>query len=140
MIRKFESKDLTEVMNIWLKSNIDTHAFISVDYWKSQFDIVESLIPQAEVYVSEKGHIVNGFIGIMDNYIAGIFVSEFDRSAGVGTELLNVAKADKNKLNLSVYAKNESAIRFYEKAGFYIEAHKRDTETKENEYIMSWER
>lgn len=139
VIRKLESKDLTEVMNIWLSANIDAHSFISADYWRSQFDTVKSLIPQAEVYVSEKNGRVIGFIGSVDCYIAGIFVNKSDRSSGVGTELLNIVKANKNILNLSVYAKNEPAIRFYKKEGFHIDAHSMDEETKEDECTMRWE-
>lgn len=139
MIRTFESKDLAEVMNIWLHANIDAHSFIPSDYWMNQFDFVKSLIPNADVYVSEKSGIIDGFIGLIDDDIAGIFVTKPDRSSGIGSELLNTAKAHNHKLHLSVYAKNKSALRFYEKAGFHIEAHKTDPDTNENEYTMTWE-
>lgn len=32
MIRKFETKDLLEVMELWLSTNIRAHDFISRDY------------------------------------------------------------------------------------------------------------
>lgn len=140
MIRKFKNDDLLDIMEIWLNANIDAHSFISADYWKNNFDTVKQLIPQAEVFVYEEDGNVLGFIGLMDEYIAGIFVDKLKRSNGIGFSLLHMAKEKKNRLVLSVYSKNERAIQFYKKAGFHIKECKLDEETKEEEYIMYWER
>ncbi len=139
MIRKFENNDLPEVMKIWLNTNIEAHSFIDSDYWVNNFEVVKSLIPQAEVYIYEKDGIIEGFIGVMDNYISGFFVNKAYRSVGVGTELLNKVKSRKECLSLSVYAKNKPAIQFYERAGFHIEIHKTGMDTNEIEYTMKWE-
>ena len=140
MIRTYKEQDLTAVMQLWLSANIDAHSFIPADYWKSQYETVKRLIPQADVYLFETEGIINGFIGIVDAYIAGIFVNKNERSAGIGTALLNVAKANQDKLQLSVFTKNEAAIRFYLNAGFQMEENHIDTATKEEEYLMIWKR
>ncbi|MDF2878563.1 MAG: acetyltransferase [Clostridia bacterium] len=53
MIRKFETKDLLQVMEIWLDTNTQAHDFISEDYWKNNFDFVKSMLPDADIYVYE---------------------------------------------------------------------------------------
>lgn len=98
------------------------------------------MIPSAEVFVSEVEGQVNGFIGMIDHYIAGIFVKGSERSKGIGTYLLNTAKKEKEALSLQVYKKNKKAVLFYQHTGFKIEAEKLDEDTAEMEYRMVWYR
>ena len=37
MIRRFENKDLDQVMSIWLQVNMESHSFIEADYWKNNY-------------------------------------------------------------------------------------------------------
>ena len=76
MIRKFQKTDIEQIMKIWLNSNIEAHSFVPEKYWKSNFDMVKEQLPQADVYVSDCDGEIQGFIGIADSYIAGIFVDE----------------------------------------------------------------
>ncbi|MDE7226527.1 MAG: hypothetical protein K2N49_06705 [Ruminococcus sp.] len=76
MIRIFNNNDINRVMTIWLKSNTDSHSFISPDYWKEKYAEVMLMIPQAEVYIYESDGVIEGFIGLDNNYIAGIFVDK----------------------------------------------------------------
>ena len=140
MIRKFNNNDIESVMNIWLESNTDAHDFINLEYWKNNYSSVRSAIMQAEVYISETDSIINGFIGLTDNYIAGIFVSKPYRSKGIGTSLSNFIKKHRNTLILSVYEKNQKAVKFYKKSGFIIESKQIDSDTMQTEYIMHWKR
>lgn len=140
MIRRFNDNDINQIMTIWLESNIDSHSFISPDYWKNNYSNVKTMIPQADVYVYESDGVINGFIGLMNDYIAGIFVSKPYRSKGIGTALLNFAKDSRNKLILSVYVENKSAVRFYEKSNFTIESTGTDDNTLKTEYTMKWKR
>ena len=132
MIRKLEEKDLEEVACIWLDSNIETHNFISESYWRRNFQMVKEMFLDTEVYVFEKE-------GVIQGYIAGIFVKRAARSTGIGKELLDYVKDRKPRLTLSVYQKNENAIRFYQRENFVIEAEDVDHETDEKEYKMVWE-
>ena len=54
MIRRFENKDLDQVMSIWLQVNMESHSFIEADYWKNNYEMVREMIPKAEVLVSEE--------------------------------------------------------------------------------------
>lgn len=53
MIRKFENKDLEEIMKIWLDTNIQAYDFILENYRKNNFDSVKRMLPDAEIYVYE---------------------------------------------------------------------------------------
>lgn len=109
MIRQYVDGDIDAVMQIWLKTNLQAHDFISADYWQSNFNAVKEMLPQAEVYVHEDDRTkqIDGFLGLNDNYIEGIFVKKAAQSNGIGTQLLNHAKEVRSTLRLSVYQKNE---------------------------------
>ena len=112
MIRKFETQDLDAVMKIWLHGNLDAHAFIPADFWMEHFEMVRDMLPQAELYVHENEDTrqIDGFIGLTENHIEGIFVAKAARSKGVGKALLEYAKSRKPRLDLSVYQKNAYAV------------------------------
>lgn len=125
-------------MSIWLSANLEAHAFVDSEYWRGNCDAVKAMIPQAEVYVSEDQNGVNGFIGVVDDYIAGIFVDASARTAGIGSQLLDRVRQDRKSLRLSVYKKNKAAVSFYRKRGFQIDKGSVDPETAETEYTMVW--
>lgn len=138
MMREFQAGDLEAVMTIWLNANLEAHDFIDPEYWLRNYNAVKTMIPQAEVWVSENENGINGFIGLMDDYIAGIFVGSLARSAGIGSQLLDRAKQNQKSLRLSVYQKNTTAVSFYRKRGFQIHKESVDPETAELEYTMIW--
>ncbi len=43
MIRRFENKDLDQVMSIWLQVNMESHFFIEADYWKNNYEMVREM-------------------------------------------------------------------------------------------------
>lgn len=85
MIRILQENDLGVVMQIWLDTNIDAHGFISREYWISNYATVEKMLPHAEIYVYENDDTeqIEGFIGVTDHYIAGIFVKAESQSKGI---------------------------------------------------------
>lgn len=105
MIRELRKVDINKVAEIWLDTNIKTHYFISAQYWKSNFELVKELLLQATVYVYEDKQEIQGFIGLSNEYIEGIFVSAEMQSQGIGKILLNYVKGKRNKLILNVYQK-----------------------------------
>lgn len=139
MIRELRKVDINKVAEIWLDTNIKTHYFISAQYWKSNFELVKELLLQATVYVYEDKQEIQGFIGLSNEYIEGIFVSAEMQSQGIGKILLNYVKGKRNKLILNVYQKNTRAISFYQREGFEIQHSGRDEATGEKEYVMAWE-
>ena len=139
MIRELQKSDINKVTDIWLDTNVTAHSFISLQYWQNNFELVKELLLQATVYVYEKNQEIQGFIGLNDEFIEGIFVSNEMRSYGIGKALLNYAKNKRNKLFLNVYQKNLRAISFYQREGFEIQNSGFDEATKEKEYVMEWQ-
>ena len=139
MIRELRKVDINKVAEIWLDTNIKTHYFISAQYWKSNFELVKELLLQATVYVYEDKQEIQGFIGLGNEYIEGIFVSAEMQSQGIGKILLNYVKGKRNKLILNVYQKNTRAISFYQREGFEIQYSGLDEATGEKDYVMAWQ-
>ena len=142
MIRKFETQDLDAVMQIWLHGNLDAHAFIAASFWTEHFEMVRDLLPQAELYVheNEAPRQIDGFIGLTENHIEGIFVAKAARSKGIGKALLDYAKSRKPCLTLSVYQKNQRALAFYRREQFVVQSEGIDGDTNEAELQMLWSR
>lgn len=132
--------DLDRILAIWLAGNLEAHDFIASTYWHQQEELVRELLPQAAIYTyrNQQGQI-QGFMGIMDDYIAGIFVEGTQRGSGIGRQLLAAAKAEHDQLSLSVYRKNLGAIRFYQGQGFTSDGESTDEATGESELQMVWQ-
>ena len=139
MIREFQMSDTEQVMKLWLSANTDTHSFVPEEYWRSHFDEVQEALLQAKVFVCDIDGNIKGFIGLMNEHIAGIFVDKSCRSTGIGTQLLTYAKEKYNILSLSVYQQNSRAVAFYQREGFSILSEGVDEDTGEKEYTMCWE-
>ncbi len=139
MVRKFENKDLDAVMNIWLKTNIAAHDFISENYWQENFEPVKKMLPDATIYVYEENHIILGFIGLSESYIAGIFIDTNFQSKGIGKALLDYVKKSHTGLSLQVYKRNSRAVSFYLRENFVISKEQVDENTGETELVMNWE-
>jgi putative acetyltransferase len=95
MIRKLLNGDIDRVADIWLKTNLKAHYFISNQYWKSNYELVKEMLSQSEVYVFEADKMIQGFVGLNDEYIEGIFVSDEMQSCGIGKLLLDYIKDKK---------------------------------------------
>ena len=129
-------------MQIWLQANLDAHAFIPASFWEAHFEMVRDMLPQAELYVyeNEAHRQIDGFIGLTENHIEGIFVAKSPRSKGIGRALLEYAKSRKPRLTLSVYQKNERALAFYQREQFTVQSEGIDEDTNEAELQMLWSR
>lgn len=132
--------DLSAVMKIWLDTNIKSHNFVSKEYWTSNYEMVKEILPKSEIYVYEEDdtNLIDGFIGLLDSYLAGLFVKDTDQSKGIGKQLLDYAKSIKSEMTLSVYQKNIRAVHFYQREQFQIQSENIDDNTNEKEFIMIW--
>ena len=138
MVEQLNEKDINQIMDIWLQVNKKTHNYISEKYWEDNVEYVKKEILKTKVYVYKDNNEICGFIGLVNTYIAGIFVKEKYQSKGIGKKLIKTCQSEYTKLTLNVYKKNERAIEFYKKAGFKIVKEETNKETKEKEYEMLW--
>jgi len=140
MIRKFTTDDLDDIVSIWLNASIIAHDFIPVAYWQDHAEDMRNIyIPSAETFVyapAEGG--ISGFLSLMDNHIAAIFVDPAQQGRGIGKQLMNRVKALHSSLTLCVYKKNTNSVRFYTGQGFSVKDERKEANTGETEYFMEW--
>lgn len=138
MIRKYKNEDRDTIMKIWKEENINTHNFIDKKYWEDNYEYVKNILPNSEIWVYLLKNEIVGFIGLNENFIEGIFIKKGFKNKGIGTEIIEYIKKQKNELQLKVYEKNLRAIEFYKKQSFKIKTKEIDDNTREYEYLMEW--
>ncbi len=132
--------DLNRLIEIWLNSNIDAHNFIEENYWRSNIAYLREELPKSDLYLAEIDNKIVGFMGIMDSYIAGIFIDKDFRSMGLGKKLLQIGKDKYDFLSLNVYVKNENAYKFYLNNDFIVEEKTLDEANNQYEYYMTYKK
>ncbi len=139
MIRKMKDSELEKISQIWLDSNLEAHNFIDKNFWLDNYSMVKEQFKTAEIYVDAESE-VKGFVGLQDDYIAGIFVEKSYRNQGIGKKLINFLKKNHQELSLDVYDKNIRAKQFYEKNGFEVSTQSIERETDEKESRLVWKK
>lgn len=139
MIRAYKENDIDILIDIWYKGSLQAHDFIDSGYWESQIEeMKEKYIPMSETHVITNQTKIIGFISMVEDYLAALFIDVAYQNNGAGKELLNFEKGQRDKIQLKVYKENLSAVRFYEKNGFIIKKELTDEQTNRQEYLMEW--
>lgn len=141
MIREFSNKDERTVLDIWLRSTIKAHPFIASDFWQSKVSEMRTrYLPASSTYVFEedKTGVVRGFISLIQNQIAALFVHPDFQGMRIGKELINFACQKSSSLQLNVYSQNLPAVEFYKRRGFVIIKEQEDIHTGELEMVMEY--
>ena len=136
MIRLAERQDLDRIMEIWLEGNLQAHDFVDPAYWIGCRQEVREAIAQADVWVWDENGRVEAFAGMVEHYLAGLFVSGAQRGKGIGGLLLEYIKEQRFPLTLHVYSRNAGAVQFYERYGFGAVSEYIDPETGQPEREM----
>lgn len=139
-IRPASPTDLDAIMNLWLTGNLAAHDYISAGFWHAHEAEVRQAMSASQLWVAEKNNTLLGFLGLVDDYIAGLFVDSKAQGQGVGGKLVTHLQATHERLTLAVYQKNTRAIRFYQHHGFILGNSQVDEATGEKEYLMTWEK
>ncbi|MEN0647660.1 N-acetyltransferase [Caldifermentibacillus hisashii] len=140
MIREYTKAEIDILVDIWYQSSLIAHDFIDKDYWKSKREeMKEKYLPMSENYVISKNAEIMGFISMVDNYLAALFIDAKYQGEGHGKELLNFIKKRRKKIQLKVFKKNNKAVNFYLQNEFVIKEELIDEETSEKEFLMEWE-
>ena len=80
----------------------------------------ELVFPACRVWGHFDGDQLCGIIAFRDGWIEQLYVHPAAHGRGIGTELLNVAKAASEQLELWTFQRNAPARRFYEARGFTL--------------------
>ncbi|WP_232697390.1 N-acetyltransferase [Brevibacillus daliensis] len=140
MITLLENTKIDDVMDIWLKSNIEAHNCIPEQYWLDNYELVKTeYLPISNTNIYEDQDTVKGFISIMDgSFIGALFVSNEYRGQGIGKKLINYCKERYDTLELAVFKDNKPAIAFYYSCNFKIATEQLHEDSGFWEYHMIW--
>ena len=138
MIRKLNEADIDKVMDIWMKSTIKAHDFISKEYWQNNYNTVKEVyIRMSETFVYKDVQGIKGFISVINNeFIGALFVDIDFQGNGIGKQLIDYAVSKYGKLQLAVYKENKKSVEFYINRGFKIIEEQINDDSKHVEYIM----
>ena len=103
--------------------------------------IAEQVLAKNEVYVAcDQSAKILGFIAFNDEWVEQLYLLPNYTNGGLGTRLLNIAKARHAKLKLWAFQINEIARRFYSKHGFKLikETDGAGNEEKEPDALYEW--
>jgi len=137
MIRSFHPSDMNAVIEIWLDASIRAHDFVAGNFWRSRvIDMREVYIPASETYVCEEGGVIRGFVCLVDEMLAALFVSSGAQGRGIGQKLVEKSKGVRRNLNLTVYKENQKSVDFYKRCGFKPAGERIDKYTGHSEIVM----
>ena len=128
----------SKVMSLWTKIRLWT----SRSYWENKVpDMHNKYLPQSQTLVNEDEHTneITGFISLIGNYIAALFVSPDRQGQGIGHSLMTRIKLQHPELELNVYAENTQALTFYKRQGFTITREQTDEQTGRQEFTMKYQ-
>lgn len=122
-LRLYSPEDCEAVVQLWYESWHHNFPGFSHPWtyaqWKEHFQ--EKVTAHASIWIAESAGQLVGFLVLRENdgYLDQIFVTPALQHQGVGTLLLNKAKAlSPIGLSLDTLQSNTRACRFYEKHGF----------------------
>lgn len=138
-IRPASSDDFEKLVDIWFEASIRAHHFIPESYWEeNKVEMQNNYLPRSEVYLAEDEQQIYGFIALVENEIAAIFVAPDQQGKGIGKLLISHAKNSRPQLVLNVYQDNKNSIAFYKSEGFEVVQESFETETQSKVFVMSW--
>ncbi len=135
-----DQSEIEKVTEIWLEASRRAHHFIDFSFWENNVAAMRGIyIPRSETWIYRGAtHQIEGFMSLVGNDLASIFVHPAFQNNGIGSRLITKAKVLRDELLLSVYAKNADAIGFYKKQNFIAEERRIDQNTGEEEVVMRW--
>ncbi|MDZ3830979.1 MAG: GNAT family N-acetyltransferase [Sphingopyxis sp.] len=119
VIRAYQAADKDELSSIWYRASLKAHNFLGEETILEQRKLIEDVyLEKAENWVACVDGKPIGFVGLLDNFIGGLFIDPDVQGRGAGRALVAHARALKGELSLEVYTANTGACAFYNALGF----------------------
>lgn len=120
MIRPYKDTDLRELLEAWYSASLLGHPFLDEAFFQEERNRIRKVhLPSAETWVFEQDGVVVGFIALIGNEVAAIFVDARYQGRGIGRALMDHARSIRDFLELLVFKDNVVGRNFYEKYGFH---------------------
>ena len=100
--------------------------------------MVEIYLPNSETYLAISNNKIVGFVAMVDDFLAALFVQSNMQGQGIGNNLLCYIKERRETIQLKIYKINSNSVHFYKKQGFDVLSDEIDKNTNEIEYLMEW--
>ena len=125
MIRKNRDQDLDDLLAAWASASEIAHPFLTQEFLASERQNIPHLyLPNAETWVFDDSGRVVGFIALLGNKVGAIFVHPSHQRRGVGRQLMDKAREQRDELVVEVFKANTIGRTFYAQYGFEIVAEK----------------
>lgn len=140
MIRQATPEDADAILEVWLLASLQAHDFIPAAFWWQQQEAMRArYLPAAQIWVCEREGQVQGFVALVEDHLAALFVRPESQQDGIGRALLELAKRERQRLHLKVFCENDIAVHFYRQQGFVIVAEGVDEATGQPELYMDYQ-
>lgn len=138
-IVEFAPEHLEHLLDIWLKASVQAHDFIPSSFWEGMLPAMrDTYLPAARTWVALDNGNPQGFVSLVEDNLAALFVRPDQQGKGIGRLLMSHAKAQGKRLQLTVYKENVSAYGFYLAQGFSVLNEQCDPHTGHPELVMEW--
>ena len=113
---------IKQLLDIWESSVKGTHFFLS----RNEIENIKRYVPQALkavphlIIIEKENHIPVGFMGIVNQHLEMLFISDKERGKGFGKKLLRYGIEKYSINDLAVNEQNSLAKDFYEYMGFEV--------------------
>ncbi len=119
MIRRYEERDLDDLLDAWAAASAIAHPFLPEEFLASERENIPNLyLPNAETWVFEADEKVVGFIALIGIEVGAIFVHPSHQKMQIGQQLMDKAKDVRGELEVEVFTANPIGRSFYAKYGF----------------------
>lgn len=120
MIRRYIQSDYSPLIDIWERSVIHTHDFLT----KEDYESIRSKLPEyfsdVDVYVYIKAGKIVAFMGVSGNKMKMLFCDPDYFRQGIGSSMVNYAVQFLHIKYIDVNELNNQAISFYKSINFMV--------------------
>ncbi|MDC7286847.1 GNAT family N-acetyltransferase [Blautia schinkii] len=113
---------IERLLEVWESSVKATHLFLSA----KEIEDIKKYVPQALkeiphlIIIENENQVPMGFMGIVEQHLEMLFISDEERGKGLGKELLKYGIEEYSIDDLAVNEQNPLAKGFYEHMGFKV--------------------
>ncbi|UPW19959.1 GNAT family N-acetyltransferase [Agarivorans sp. TSD2052] len=120
-MRQAKNTDYDDISEIWLSASLRAHDFLPGKYWWERQEALQRLYQfKSEVWVAEVSKQICGFLALVDHKLIALFVAPNWQRRGIGSQLLELAKSLRSRLELHLFADNSEAFSFYLRHRFEV--------------------
>lgn len=143
-LRHASAEDVTDLARIYVASRAEAMPWLPVLHTAAEdLEFFMGLVHSTKrMWVAESPEGIAGFCTVDENFLDQLYVHPSFQQQGIGSLLMEKARADLDYLSLWVFQKNTGAQIFYQKRGFHcvLETDGENSEEREPDCIYSWHR